>query len=178
MESWPTLRHQSFLKPEVHHGNLESNQVLTPPPNTFKHALHWTNVWISIAIIFAGIIYFMQGYENALLFLTGYAIEKSLSMDNMFVFLIVFSSLGIPYAYQHRVLMVGIISAIGMRIVLILAGISLLETFHWMVYVFGGLLLFTAIRMLVEKKEKKNRNRKEYCSTNSKEILTYYNRPT
>ncbi len=123
--------------------------------NTFKHALHWTIVWISLAIVFAGIIYFMQGYENALLFLTGYAIEKSLSMDNMFVFLIVFSSLGIPYAYQHRVLMVGIISAIGMRIVLILAGISLLETFHWMVYVFGGLLLFTAIRMLVEKKEKK-----------------------
>ena len=123
--------------------------------NTFKHALHWTIVWISLAIVFAGIIYFMQGYENALLFLTGYAIEKSLSMDNMFVFLIIFSSLGIPYAFQHRVLMVGIISAIGMRIVLILAGISLLETFHWMVYVFGGLLLFTAIRMLVEKKEKK-----------------------
>ncbi|MDN5847851.1 MAG: TerC/Alx family metal homeostasis membrane protein [Candidatus Nitrosocosmicus sp.] len=97
----------------------------------------------------------MQGYENALLFLTGYAIEKSLSMDNMFVFLIIFSSLGIPFSFQHRVLMVGIISAIGMRIVLILAGISLLETFHWMVYVFGGLLLFTALRMLIEKKEKK-----------------------
>jgi tellurite resistance protein TerC len=76
-------------------------------------------------------------------------------MDNMFVFLIIFSSLAIPYTLQHKVLMVGIISAIGMRIVLILAGISLLETFHWMVYVFGGLLLFTAIRMLVEKKEKK-----------------------
>lgn len=74
---------------------------------------------------------------------------------NMFVFLIIFSSLGIPYIYQHKVLMVGIISAIGMRIVLILAGVSLLETFHWMIYVFGGLLLFTAIRMIVEKKRKK-----------------------
>ena len=127
----------------------------TRKSTTFKHALHWTIVWISLAIVFAGIIYVMQGYENALLFLTGYAIEKSLSMDNMFVFLIIFSSLGIPYAFQHKVLMVGIISAIGMRIVLILAGISLLETFHWMVYIFGGLLLFTAIRMIVEKKEKK-----------------------
>ncbi len=123
--------------------------------DTFKHALHWTIVWISLAIVFAGIIYFIQGYDNAILFLTGYAIEKSLSMDNMFVFLIIFSSLAIPYVYQHKVLMVGIISAIAMRIVLIVAGISLLETFHWMVYVFGGLLLFTAIRMIVEKKEKK-----------------------
>lgn len=141
------------------HSKIESNQDIdqqeTQKSTTFKHALHWTIVWISLAIVFAGIIYFIQGHENALLFLTGYAIEKSLSMDNMFVFLIIFSSLGIPYIYQHKVLMVGIISAIGMRIVLILAGISLLETFHWMVYVFGGLLLFTAIRMIVEKKEKK-----------------------
>lgn len=132
-----------------------SDQDDSRKSTTFKHALHWTIVWISLAIVFAGIIYYTQGYENALLFLTGYAIEKSLSMDNMFVFLIIFSSLGIPYAFQHKVLMVGILSAIGMRIVLILAGISLLETFHWMVYVFGGLLLFTAIRVLVEKKEKK-----------------------
>lgn len=123
--------------------------------STFNHALHWTIVWISLSIVFAGIIYFIQGYDNALLFLTGYTIEKSLSMDNMFVFLIIFSSLGIPYIYQHKVLMVGILSAIAMRIALILVGISLLETFHWMVYVFGGLLIFTAIRMIIEKKEKK-----------------------
>jgi len=73
---------------------------------------------------FAGIIYAIYGHDNALLFLTGYAIEKSLSMDNVFVFLIIFSSLGIPYIYQHKVLMTGILSAIFMRIVLILAGIS------------------------------------------------------
>lgn len=148
------------LKSTHTHPEIESNQYIgqqetQKSTTTFKHALHWTIVWISLAIVFAGIIYFIQGYENALLFLTGYAIEKSLSMDNMFVFLIIFSSLGIPYKYQHKVLMVGIISAIGMRIVLILAGVSLLESFHWMVYVFGGLLLFTAIRMIVEKKEKK-----------------------
>jgi tellurite resistance protein TerC len=96
-----------------------------------------------------------MGYDKSLLFLTGYAIEKSLSVDNMFVFVLIFSSLGIPYIYQHKVLMLGILSAIGLRIVLILAGISLLESFHWMIYIFGGLLIFTAIRMLVAKKEKK-----------------------
>ena len=73
----------------------------------------------------------------------------------MFVFLLIFSSLAIPYIYQHKVLMAGILSAIAMRIGLILAGVSLLETFHWMIYVFGGLLLFTGIRMLIQKKEKK-----------------------
>jgi tellurite resistance protein TerC len=123
--------------------------------SVFRHALIWTVIWISLACVFAGIIYIVYGHNNALLFLTGYAIEKSLSMDNLFVFLIIFSSLAIPYIYQHKVLMAGIISAIVMRIGLILGGISLLESFHWMIYVFGALLLFTAIRMLVEKKEKK-----------------------
>jgi tellurite resistance protein TerC len=73
----------------------------------------------------------------------------------MFVFLIIFSSLAVPYIYQHKVLMVGILSAIAMRIGLILVGVSLLDSFHWMIYIFGGLLLFTGIRMLVQKKEKK-----------------------
>lgn len=121
----------------------------------FRHALIWTVIWISLACVFAGIIYIVYDHDNALLFLTGYAIEKSLSMDNLFVFLIIFSSLAIPYIYQHKVLMAGIISAIVMRIGLILGGISLLESFHWMIHVFGALLLFTATRMLVEKKEKK-----------------------
>ena len=122
---------------------------------TFEHALRWTIIWISLAGVFAGLIFVSMGYDKSLLFLTGYAIEKSLSVDNMFVFVLIFSSLGIPYIYQHKVLMLGILSAIGLRIVLILAGISLLESFHWMIYIFGGLLIFTAIRMLVAKKEKK-----------------------
>jgi tellurite resistance protein TerC len=122
---------------------------------TFRRALHWTILWISLAGVFAVIVYVTLGQEKALLFATGYALEKSLSVDNMFVFLLIFSSLGIPYIYQHKVLMVGILSAIGMRIGLILAGVSLLESFHWMIYVFGGLLLFTGIRMLIQKKEKK-----------------------
>jgi tellurite resistance protein TerC len=121
----------------------------------FGHALLWTIVWISLAGIFAGIIYVTMGYEKAVEYITGYTLEKSLSVDNMFVFLLIFSSLGIPHAYQHKVLSVGIISAIAMRIPLIIAGVSLLETFHWMIYVFGGLLVLTAVRMLLQRKEKK-----------------------
>lgn len=122
---------------------------------TFRRALHWTILWISLAGVFAVIVYVALGQEKAVLFATGYTLEKSLSVDNMFVFLIIFSSLGIPYIHQHKVLMVGILSAIAMRIGLILAGVSLLESFHWMIYIFGGLLLFTGIRMLIQKKEKK-----------------------
>lgn len=122
---------------------------------TFRRALCWTILWISLAGVFTVIVYSALGQEWALLFATGYALEKSLSVDNMFVFLLIFSSLGIPYVYQHKVLMAGILSAIAMRIGLILAGVSLLESVHWMIYVFGGLLLFTGIRMLLQKKEKK-----------------------
>ena len=135
----------------------ETSSVLSvepksPQQHVFKRALVWTIIWISLAMIFAGIIYLALGYEKTLLFVTGYAIEKSLSVDNMFVFLLIFSSLAIPHIYQHKVLMAGILSAIIMRVGLILAGVSLLESFHWMIYIFGGLLLFTAIRMLIQKK--------------------------
>jgi tellurite resistance protein TerC len=128
---------------------------------TFKRALVWTIIWISLAAVFAAIIYLAIGYEKTLLFVTGYVIEKSLSVDNMFVFLLIFSSLAIPHVYQHKVLMAGILSAIIMRIALILAGVSLLESFHWMIYIFGGLLLFTAIRMLIQKKKEEQGKKKE-----------------
>jgi tellurite resistance protein TerC len=118
-------------------------------------ALAWTIVWISLGMIFAGVIYFVLGYDKMLEYITGYTLEKTLSVDNMFVFLLIFNSLAIPHKYQHKVLSIGIISAIGMRIPLIIAGASLLETFHWMIYLFGGFLVYTAIRMLVQKKEKK-----------------------
>jgi tellurite resistance protein TerC len=112
-------------------------------------------VWIGLAVAFAVVILVTMGQEKMLEFVTGYAVEKSLSVDNMFVFLLIFSSLGIPHALQHRVLSVGILSAIAMRIPLIIVGVSLLESFHWMIYVFGGLLVLTAARMIVQKKEKK-----------------------
>jgi tellurite resistance protein TerC len=124
--------------------------------STFKQALTWTIVWISLAIIFAGIIYVTAGFDSFLEFVTGYTLEKSLSVDNMFVFIIIFSSLGIPHQFQHKVLSVGIISAIAMRIPLVIVGASLLESFHWMIYVFGAFLLVTAIRMAIQRKEKEN----------------------
>src|SRR5919107_2321011 len=145
---------RSFSKElPVQQGKVE--EQLQEQEQTFRRALIWTILWISLAGIFAGIVFVTLGSDKALLFVTGYAIEKSLSVDNMFVFLLIFSTLAIPHVYQHKVLMVGILSAIAMRIGLILAGVSLLESFHWMVYIFGGLLLFTAIRMLVQKTEKK-----------------------
>jgi tellurite resistance protein TerC len=121
--------------------------------STFKQALTWTVVWISLAVIFAGIIYLTSGFDSFLEFVTGYTLEKSLSIDNMFVFIVIFSSLGIPHQYQHKVLSVGIISAIAMRIPLIIIGASLIDNFHWMMYIFGTFLLVTGIRMAIQKKE-------------------------
>lgn len=120
-----------------------------------KEALGWTLTWISLAGVFAGVIYFTLGNDKMIEFVTGYALEKSLSVDNMFVFLLVFTTLGIPHKYQHRVLSFGILSAIAMRIILILVGASLLDNFQWMIYIFGGLLWYTAIRMIIQKEEKK-----------------------
>ncbi|MGE5862608.1 MAG: TerC/Alx family metal homeostasis membrane protein, partial [Nitrososphaerales archaeon] len=134
--------------------NYESSQKLQKQQQT-RNALKWTIVWISLAGLFAAIVFFNMGYEKMLEFVTAYTLEKSLSVDNMFVFLLVFSTLSIPYIYQHRILSVGILSAIVFRILLVLVGVSLLESFHWMIYVFGGLLILTAIRLLFQKKEKK-----------------------
>jgi tellurite resistance protein TerC len=133
----------------------KSSQPETEHIMSSKEALGWTLTWISLAGVFAGVIYFALGNEKMIEFVTGYALEKSLSVDNMFVFLLVFTTLGIPHKYQHRVLSLGILSAIAMRIALILVGASLLENFHWMIYVFGGLLWFTSIRMIMQKEEKK-----------------------
>ena len=120
-----------------------------------KESLGWTITWISLAGIFAGVIYFTLGNDKMIEFVTGYTLEKSLSVDNMFVFLLVFTTLGIPHKYQHRVLSVGILSAIAMRVGIILAGSALLDEFEWMIYIFGGMLLYTAIRMIIQKEEKK-----------------------
>ena len=97
-------------------------------------------------------IFLTIGYNKTLEFISVYAIEKGLSVDNMFVFLLIFSSLGIPHNYEHKILMTGILGAICMRIALILAGISLLESFHWMIYIFGGLLVITGLKMLLQKR--------------------------
>jgi tellurite resistance protein TerC len=128
-----------------------------------REALTWSLVWISLALTFNAVIYFawdrmMPGssYTNreaALAFLTGYLIEKSLSVDNIFVFILIFSYFAVPAAYQHRVLFWGILGALIMRGTLILLGSALLKEFHWVIYVFGAFLIFTGIRMWSHQEE-------------------------
>lgn len=122
---------------------------------SFKQSLIRSIVWICLAGIFAGVIFFTLGNQKALEFVTGYVLEESLSVDNMMLFLLIFTTLGIPHKYQHKILSVGILSAIVMRIIVILVGSSLLESFHWMIYVFGGILLIGAVKMIFQRKENK-----------------------
>lgn len=115
---------------------------------TVKEALIWTGVWITLAMIFNLFIYSYFGKEKAVEFFTGYLIEKSLSVDNIFVIILIFSYFQVPQEYQHKVLFWGILGALVMRIIFILSGIELIHRFHWLVYIFGGFLIFTGIRML------------------------------
>jgi len=119
-----------------------------------KEALIWSAVWISLALLFDLGIYFWRGPETALEFLTGYLIEKSLSVDNIFVFLLVFSYFGVPPLYQHKVLFWGILGALIMRAIFIAAGVTLIEKFHWIIYIFGAFLIFTGVRMALQKGRK------------------------
>ena len=113
-----------------------------------KEALIWTGVWITLALLFNLFIYFYFDNDLALEFLTGYLIEKSLSIDNIFVIMMIFSYFHVPSPYQHKVLFLGIFGALIMRLFFILAGIELIHRFHWLIYIFGGFLIVTGIRML------------------------------
>src|SRR5574341_1512145 len=104
-----------------------------------KEALLWSAVWIALALTFNLGIYIWQGERAALEFLTGYLIEKSLSVDNIFVFVMVFSYFRVPAVYQHKVLFWGILGALIMRAIFIFVGIALIQTFHWVIYIFGAL---------------------------------------
>jgi tellurite resistance protein TerC len=119
-----------------------------------REALTWSGVWISLALLFNLGIYHFWGSEKALEFLAGYLIEKSLSVDNIFVFLMIFSYFDVPARYQHRVLFWGILGALVMRAIFIAAGAALLSAFHWIIYVFGGFLIITGIKMLFAGDEK------------------------
>jgi tellurite resistance protein TerC len=112
-----------------------------------KEALTWTFVWVSLALIFNLILYFWRGQQQALEFFTGYLVEKALSVDNIFVFIMIFSYFQVPTKYQHKVLFWGIIGALIMRVIFIFAGVALLEKFHFTIYIFGALLIFTGIKM-------------------------------
>jgi tellurite resistance protein TerC len=129
-----------------------------------KEALGWSAVWICLAMVFNALIYFQwqniapgSSYTNttaALAFLTGYLIEKALSVDNIFVFLMIFAYFKVPAMYQHKVLFWGIIGALVMRAICIAAGVTLLKQFHWLIYVFGAFLIITGIKMALQKDKK------------------------
>jgi tellurite resistance protein TerC len=132
-------------------------------------ALRWTLFWIGLALAFDGLIYLMyehhwlgigidlghpvSGWDSAIDYLTGFIIEKSLSLDNIFVISLIFTYFKVPLEYQHRVLFWGILGALGMRGLMIGAGSALIQSFAWTIYAFGGFLLFTAVRMLVGKQD-------------------------
>lgn len=118
---------------------------------SLKEASIWSVVWITLALIFNAGLYFLSGTEPALQFFTGWLIEKSLSVDNIFIFVLLFTYFRVPAAYQHRVLFWGILGALVMRGILIAVGAVLLEEFHWILYLFGVFLIFTGIRMGLQK---------------------------
>ena len=119
-----------------------------------KEAIIWSVVWISLALIFNYGIYLRFGQEKAMEFLTAYVIEKSLSVDNLFVFIMIFGYFNIDTKYQHKILFWGILGALVMRIIFIFAGIQLMQNFHWIIYVFGAFLIYTGIKIPFEKDKK------------------------
>lgn len=117
---------------------------------TARESLVWSAIWVLLALAFGAGVYFLAGSRPALEFLTGYVIEKTLSVDNLFVFLIVFSAFKVGAEHQHRVLFWGVLGALVMRAVFIVAGTALLARFHWLIYVFGAFLVFTGGKLLLE----------------------------
>ncbi|HVF49547.1 MAG TPA: TerC family protein [Pyrinomonadaceae bacterium] len=117
---------------------------------TYKEATTWSAIWVSLALCFAGLVFWRQGSATGLEFLTGYLIELSLSVDNLFVFLLIFSYFKVPSKYQHRVLFWGVMGALILRITMIGIGAALIERFHWIIYVFGAFLIYTGIQMFRE----------------------------
>jgi tellurite resistance protein TerC len=116
-----------------------------------KEALRWSAIWIALALLFNLGVYLWRGHDAALAFLTGYVLEESLSIDNLFVFLMLFSYFAVPAVYQHKVLFWGILGALLMRAVMVAVGTALIQTFHWVLYMFGAFLLLTGIRMAFQR---------------------------
>ncbi len=116
-------------------------------------ALTWSAIWIALAMAFNVGVYYWAGPKHALEFLTGYLIEKSLSVDNLFVFAMLFAAFRVPADCKHKILFWGVFGALLMRAAMIFAGVTLIERFHWLVYVFGGFLVLTGLKMLVSRAE-------------------------
>ncbi|HET7228928.1 MAG TPA: TerC family protein [Longimicrobium sp.] len=120
---------------------------------SLREAAGWSAVWVAVALLFNGVIWWYAGRQPALEFLTGYLVEKSLAVDNIFVIALIFSYFAVPEKYQHRVLFWGILGALVMRGGFIAAGSYALERWHWVIYLFGGILLLTGIKLAIRKDE-------------------------
>lgn len=118
-----------------------------------KKALLHLSFWVGLAAIFNVGIYFFMGPEKALQFVGGYIIEQSLSLDNLFLFLLIFSSFGIPPTYQRRVLNYGIFGAVVLRLIFVVLGVVIVSKFHWLLYVFGVVLIISGIKMMIKSEE-------------------------
>jgi len=119
-----------------------------PHAMRFREAVGWSIFWISLAAAFAVLVYFWRGKTSALDFVTGYVIEESLSVDNLFIFLLIFRYFKVPNLYQHKVLFWGIIGALVMRLGFIVAGVTLINRFHSIIYIFGAFLVFSGVKLL------------------------------
>lgn len=120
---------------------------------SIKEAAVMVSAWISLALLFGGAIWLFEGPRHALEFYTGYVLEYSLSIDNMFVFIMIFGYFAVPHKLQPKVLLWGILGAVAMRFLFIFVGVQLISAFAWMIYVFGALLIFTAVKMLMQKED-------------------------
>ena len=123
---------------------------------TIKKAIFWVIFWMGLAAVFDTGIYFFMGNKHALEFLGGYIIEQSLSLDNLFLFLLIFSSFGITAAHQRRVLNYGIIGATILRLIFIVLGVALVNQFHWILYLFGLILVFSGFKIFFKEEDHQN----------------------
>ncbi len=127
-----------------------------PHEISYRNAAVWSGIWVALALVFAGLLFGPLGWElfgaarheKGLQFVAGYLIELSLSVDNLFVFLLIFSYFKVPPKYQHRVLYWGVLGALVMRVAMIIAGTELIDRFHWIIYIFGAFLVYTGAQML------------------------------
>lgn len=120
---------------------------------TTKKAVRWLAFWVGLALVFNAGIYWVKGPEKAMEFLGGYIIEQSLSLDNLFLFILIFSSFGIPPQYQRRVLNYGIIGAVILRLIFVVLGVAIVSRFHWVLYLFGVILIFSGVKMMAKHEE-------------------------
>src|SRR5881392_2487595 len=135
-----------------------------PHEISYRNAAIWSAVWVTLALVFAGLLFGPLGWElfgparhqKALEFLTGYLIELSLSVDNLFVFLLIFSYFKVPPKYQHRVLYWGVLGALVMRVTMIFVGTAIINRFHWIIYIFGAFLVYTGFTMLFSDEDDSN----------------------